>query len=619
MKRNCLILFTVLFVIAISGRAGAQRLRGQARIDSLTTQLSKATADTHKIFLMSQISFEYGNRNPELGIKFGTEALELARKISWQRGIGNSLYYRGANFLYSGRYPEALDDYLGALRYFEQWGDSNKLAGTYSNIGGVYSYQGKDDVALEYFLKALKINRSMSPNSNFEAANLGNISIIYFNRDDYKKALEFSLQAVNICLKSNFMDMLPNTMVGTSAIYLELKQYPQAINYAGKALELARQTNDVGVLGNSYLDLGVAHIRLAVDSNRHVLDSMFHGNKQLAFHEARKNLDSALATIQLIEDPNQLSEIYKYLSQLEEYEGNYKKALLYHQQYKNFSDTIYNADNKERVLQTQMQYEFDKKEATTKAETDKREIRQKIIRNFILAGLVIAMLVAILFYFQRNTIAKERKRSEELLLNILPEEVAEELKSKGSAEAKHFDDVTVMFTDFKNFTQISETLTPAQLVTEIHNCFKAFDTIIEKYNIEKIKTIGDSYMCAGGLPVANKTNAIDVVNAAIEIQEFMQQHIQQRVGEGKEPFEIRIGVHTGPVVAGIVGVKKFAYDIWGDTVNIASRMESSGETGKVNISNSTYELVKDTFACTYRGKIQAKNKGEIDMYFVGKA
>jgi len=213
-------------------------------------------------------------------------------------------------------------------------------------------------------------------------------------------------------------------------------------------------------------------------------------------------------------------------------------------------------------------------------------------------------------------VVAEKKKSDDLLLNILPEEVAEELKAKGSADAKQFDEVTVMFTDFKGFTQISEKLTPTELVAEIHTCFKAFDSIIEKYNIEKIKTIGDSYMCAGGLPVTNTTNAVDVVNAALKIQQFMQQHLQHRKAEGKEPFEIRIGVHTGPVVAGIVGVKKFAYDIWGDTVNIASRMESSGEAGKVNISSGTYELVKGEFKCEHRGKIKAKNKGEIDMYFV---
>ncbi|MBK7959289.1 MAG: adenylate/guanylate cyclase domain-containing protein [Bacteroidetes bacterium] len=204
------------------------------------------------------------------------------------------------------------------------------------------------------------------------------------------------------------------------------------------------------------------------------------------------------------------------------------------------------------------------------------------------------------------------------MLNILPEEVAEELKAKGVAAAKQFDEVTVMFTDFKDFTKVSEKLSPTELVEEIHTCFKAFDNIITKYNIEKIKTIGDSYMCVGGLPVKNLTHATDVVNAALEMQEFLTNYSRERILRGKETFEMRIGIHTGTVVAGIVGVKKFAYDIWGDTVNIASRMESSGEPGKVNISATTFEHVKNTFNCVYRGKISAKNKGDIEMYFVDK-
>jgi class 3 adenylate cyclase/streptogramin lyase len=210
----------------------------------------------------------------------------------------------------------------------------------------------------------------------------------------------------------------------------------------------------------------------------------------------------------------------------------------------------------------------------------------------------------------------EKKKSDDLLLNILPEEVAEELKAKGNADAQLIDEVTVLFTDFKGFTQLSERLTPKELVAEINECFSAFDLIMEKYGIEKIKTIGDAYMAAGGLPTPNQTHAIDVVRAAVDIQAFMKKHKQEREARGDLYFEIRIGIHTGPVVAGIVGIKKFQYDIWGDTVNTASRMESSGEIGKVNISGTTYELIKDRAECFYRGKISAKGKGDVDMYFV---
>ncbi len=219
---------------------------------------------------------------------------------------------------------------------------------------------------------------------------------------------------------------------------------------------------------------------------------------------------------------------------------------------------------------------------------------------------------------QKEVIQKEKERSEELLLNILPSETAEELKQFGAAQAKDYEMVTVLFTDFKGFTMHSERLSAKELVAEIDHCFKAFDQIMEKHNIEKIKTIGDAYMAAAGLPVPNTTNPADAVKAALAICDFMQQYHSKRKAAGQEAFEIRIGIHTGPVVAGIVGIKKFAYDIWGDTVNLAARMESSGEVGRVNISQSTYEHLKgnDEFTFISRGKVKAKNKGEIEMFFV---
>ena len=221
-----------------------------------------------------------------------------------------------------------------------------------------------------------------------------------------------------------------------------------------------------------------------------------------------------------------------------------------------------------------------------------------------------------LLNIKNKSLAEEKEKSDDLLLNILPYETAEELKATGSAKAKSFELVTILFTDFKHFTTLAERLSPADLVKEIDECFSAFDAIIENHGIEKIKTIGDSYMCAGGLPNANTTNPIDAVNAALEIRQFMQLRKEAKQRNNEPFFEVRIGIHSGPVVAGIVGTKKFAYDIWGDTVNTASRMESSSEVGKINVSDATYELIQDKFICVPRGKIEAKNKGMIEMYFV---
>ncbi len=213
----------------------------------------------------------------------------------------------------------------------------------------------------------------------------------------------------------------------------------------------------------------------------------------------------------------------------------------------------------------------------------------------------------------------EKRKTEDLLRNILPDETAEELKKNGHSKPKTYDSVTVMFTDFIGYTGISEKIKPEQLVEEIDYCFSAFDGIIGKYNIEKIKTIGDSYMCAAGLPTVTNTHATDMLNAAIEIKEFINKRkLEKESGDGVY-FEIRIGINSGPLVAGIVGVKKFAYDIWGDTVNTASRMEQNSESGKINISGSTYALVKDNFECIYRGKMEVKGKGFVDMYFVSRS
>jgi class 3 adenylate cyclase len=220
---------------------------------------------------------------------------------------------------------------------------------------------------------------------------------------------------------------------------------------------------------------------------------------------------------------------------------------------------------------------------------------------------------------QKKLLEISKMKSDSLLLNILPNEIAEELKRFGRSYVRRHEEVSVLFADIKDFTVIAEKLSPEKLIDQLDEVFRAFDNIIEKYDIEKIKTIGDAYMCACGLPNADPENAVKVVKSAMDMQQFMQGFALSTRIQNLPAFEMRIGVHTGPVVAGVVGLRKFAYDIWGDTVNLASQMEQRSEPGKINISGDTYKLVKNHFECTHRGKIAAKNRGEIDMYFVDKA
>jgi adenylate cyclase len=211
---------------------------------------------------------------------------------------------------------------------------------------------------------------------------------------------------------------------------------------------------------------------------------------------------------------------------------------------------------------------------------------------------------------------KEKDKSENLLANVLPKDTADEIKTKGKATKRKYNMATVLFSDIQGFTKIAAQMNPETLIDELDKFFFHFDSVVEKYNIEKIKTIGDAYMCAGGIPDKNRTNPVEVVLAALEMRQYMKDLRLKAREKGENIWDIRIGIHTGSVIAGVVGQKKLSYDIWGDTVNVASRMESSGEAGKINISGSTYELVKDFFICEYRGKMPVKYKGEIDMYFV---
>ena len=217
---------------------------------------------------------------------------------------------------------------------------------------------------------------------------------------------------------------------------------------------------------------------------------------------------------------------------------------------------------------------------------------------------------------QKQIIETAKLQSDSLLLNILPAEIADELKQFGKSYARKHEQVSVLFADIKGFTFIAEQLTPVKLVTQLDEVFGAFDNIIAKYGMEKIKTIGDAYMCASGLPLADNENAIKSVKAALDMQQYIKEFGAANKIQNLPNFEIRVGIHTGPLVAGVVGLKKFAYDIWGDAVNLASQMEQHSEVGKVNISGETYALVKDVFNCTHRGKIEAKSKGQVDMYFV---
>lgn len=232
--------------------------------------------------------------------------------------------------------------------------------------------------------------------------------------------------------------------------------------------------------------------------------------------------------------------------------------------------------------------------------------------NLMFAQIFTGIVVQVL----SQNLNQERRKSDQLLRNVLPESIALELQQTERVQPVNYESTSVLFTDFVGFTNIAENFTPQRLVAELDGCFSRFDEIAKRHNLEKIKTIGDAYMAVGGVPKANSTHAVDCVLAALEIERLIEGLREREIAESRPYWQIRVGVHSGELVAGVVGSQKFSYDVWGDTVNTASRLESSGVPGRINISAATYELVKEFFDCEYRGRVPAKNKGEIEMYFV---
>lgn len=571
------------------------------KIDSLKNLLPGAPA-TEKMRINYLIGTQFLNSLPDSAMRYYHEALKLSREMHNDTFTARCLNKIGNLNYYSGEYESAIGNLYSALKIFERLRDKQRTMVCLQYLHLAYNEQGMYDKALDYAKQSLKIAGEIGDSAAM-ALGMTHIGSVYYSQSDYDKALEYFQQALHISEKINDPKGIAEGLSNVAVIYVEKKNFGKALEYHLRSLVMAKEMNNSRGIAASYHNIGL----------------LYKGMEK--FPVAIQYLDSSITLAKKEDDKSYLKDFYNTLSEIYSDMGNFEKAYQAHLKYSQLNDTLMSEENKKQFAEMNTKYETEKKDKQISLLNKDGEIReekmrkQEIIRNSFIGGFAIVLLFAGVFFTQRNKIKKGKQRSDELLLNILPSEVAEELKLKGESEAKQFDDVTVLFTDFVNFTGASEKLNPKELVSEIHHCFTAFDEIIGRNGLEKIKTIGDAYLAVCGLPNADEQHANKTVTAAQEILKFMGER-KKTLGLKDGLGEVRIGINSGSVVAGIVGVKKFAYDIWGDTVNIASRMESNGEVGKVNISGSTHELVKDKFTCTHRGKIQAKNKGEIDMYFV---
>ena len=517
--------------------------------------------------------------------------------------------------------------YLRAVSLAQSGGYHDLLLNLGNDLGIVARRLGNYDDAQQYLEQVLKEIDSLQQlpendpqrDGRILARTYHNLALVYEAQQDFFNAFRFHRRSIALNRENHQPRALCASLVNLSESYAELDSLSKAVETAREALDLALMEGYAQYEAIIRINLAGYHWR------QHQTDQVTLHLAQAEKLAASLDLTEVMVEVlrlkyELLRSKNEpqlaLTAFQRYVS-LKDSVSEGERALAANQRLQSFSF-------REQVVADSLSHVAQAREQELRIAGQEASLeRDKAIRWGLIIGIGLLMsLIWVVFrnfreqHLARLRLGRAKARSDELLLNILPAETAEELKTYGRAASRRYDEASVLFTDFKGFTMLSEVLSPEELVAEIDHCFRAFDAIVTRHGVEKIKTIGDAYMAVSGLPVEDQDHARKLVEVALDIQEFMLAYAEKRKSEHKPFFEIRIGVHSGPLLAGVVGSRKFAYDVWGDTVNTASRMESSGEPGQVNVSEQTRIRTEGSYRFVSRGKVAAKNKGNLEMYFV---
>jgi adenylate cyclase len=652
MRTPGIILLATLIAGSPITSAFGQNAQTQAKHDSLWAVWSDPSqADTNRLEALKKISWGYFQKNQIDSVWFALELkYDFAKSKGLKEHVANALADMGYLHGYQGAYPQAWEYYQKSLELYEEIGAEEGISFIQGSIGDFYHKQGDHARALHHYLISLKLRRS----DGAIASMMVQIGNVHLTLEDHEKALEYFQKSLDLFTKKGARTGTAVSLGNIGIIHFQQGAYDQAMDHFQRCLDIFKERGDEAHIAEAIHHIGKIHqvkgefdealdhfnrsleIRLRLGDKIAAATSLTAlGDLHIAMREYPRALASCAKSLKLageMQVVQEQKEACQCLYNAYKAMGRGNEALVHLEKIGELDKQL----NKEETAKKIQEMEFQQvmlqdsiakaEEARLVQEAHQEEVRKSTrTRNMLAVSGGFFVLLAGGFYSRarymrrsRSVLQVEKDRSENLLLNILPAEIAEELKQKGRCEARDFDLVSILFTDFKGFTEQSATMSAAALVNEINTCFEAFDGIIAKFGIEKIKTIGDAYMAAGGLPVPREDSVKNTVLAALEMQRFIKERKVQKDALGEPAFEMRVGIHTGPVVAGIVGVKKFQYDIWGDTVNTASRMESMGEVGCVNISAATHIHLGDATGLRFihRGMVDAKGKGALTMYFV---
>lgn len=605
---------------------------------------------------LCNLSFEaYGDYEFEKAISFADQAILISQKRNYEEGLLKSNFYKTIaeeELNPSSFDPNGMEQMIPQL---QKAGFDSEEARAYTFLAGIYSFFGDIERSIENHLLALSIYERLNDALGIASVH-NNLSLVYYDQHDYVEAFRHARISMDIEKKEGDPRRIHSSLNNFAIIFEHTGPVDSAIYYHQMALDMAYQIKNpysIGLslsnLGNNYankgeLDLAEKTLLEALrirDSLGYSRGLAYTHNRLASLYLQKSNYPkSKFHAEKSLENAQKASEVkvirmaYERLTEVAEKTGDVRSELTYLKKAAQLKDSILNESNTKEITKMMANYEFEKQQLLDSIQNAQQmreqslvfDERLKVERNqriiFMISGVL--FLVLAVGWWRRykfikkasHIIRKEKDRSDKLLLNILPTKVAEELKETGKSEARDFEEVTVIFTDFADFTKKAQHLSAKELVHELNICFKAFDLIIEEFGLEKIKTIGDAYLAAGGLN--NHSCVMDVINAALKIKDFINQRNFDPSIPSKVKFDMRIGINTGPVVAGIVGIKKFQYDIWGDTVNTAQRMEAACGLNKINISKSTYSRIKDNpnLCFEFRGLVPVKGKGPLSMWYV---
>ena len=575
--------------------------QGQQSVDSLVQIYDSGTyKKEEKLKLLFELSFSHND--PDTALRYSEELILNAQQLDSTSQLLAGYFNKGNALTRKGNLSEALETYFKGAEIAGKDKSDRDLGLISIAIADVYSIMGNHNNAVHYYKKAIAIHKKNDDPRDLSIV-LNNLGDEYLLVSKPDSALLMFEQSGPVFKRLGHTEGIAMTIGNKGIAYAMLGKDDIAkdeINHAINMFEEMERYYPITIFLTYMSDLYL---------NQDDWDTALRYSQRSLELSKKYGLKDEISKANL-----QLSKLYERSGDAEASLKHFKDHIFY-------KDSVNNISAVQQMANIRTDFEISQKQLEVDLlSQQKRNQTIVVIATVIALILIIALAIGL---FRRNKFIEktkqlveiEKDRSDKLLLNILPEGTAKELKDNGKVNPQKFDSVTVMFTDFEAFTRYSQNLTPELLVKSVDYHFSKFDKIIEKYGLEKIKTIGDSYMCAGGLPVTSHDHAKKMMLAAIEIRDFIENIKNAEVREITR-FNIRIGIHTGPVVAGVVGIKKFAYDIWGDTVNIASRLESNSEPGKINVSENTYHLIKDSFNCEYRGEIKAKHKGIMKMYYV---